>query len=145
MNRKYLAMVVMFAMTSAHVMAQNDQTPSQTTPNNKIEGTTAGGEQQTTIIDENGNLKMVNKPNASGQANQPATKPSTPATPSRSATPSTPVSPSMPATPSTPASPSMPVSPSMPATPSTPVTPSMPASPSTPATQSNESTPSGAM
>jgi hypothetical protein len=45
---------------------------------NQIQGKTAGGESQTTVIDENGNLKIIDKSKQSGQTTPPPGNTTTP-------------------------------------------------------------------
>jgi hypothetical protein len=66
MNQKYyLAIAIIIVATN--VMAESLGTSGinlaqNSTPNKEIEGKTAGGEKQTTIIDQNGNLKIIEQP-----------------------------------------------------------------------------------
>ncbi len=147
MNQTTFAVAVLFALMSMNAMADISYEFVQNAPSapapKKIQGNTAGGEQQTTIIDENGNLKIVDQPNPK---NNNSTQQLTPSTtnmgpPAGSAT-TAPTPPAMPTpAPTSPATPTMPNGPMFPAAPTNPsavaaptTTPSAPTTPNAPAT-----------
>jgi hypothetical protein len=84
-----------------------------------VQSTNAGGETQTTIIDENGNLKMVEKPN---ETNRPVTNTTT--TTTTTTTPSSPSTPGM--TQVAPTAVAVPAQAQMPPKPNVPASASMP-------------------